>query len=176
MMGNGKQRRQEKRSERRQRLEAKGRAWAVELGCDLDAFGVGSNLHWAMLSFQNRLEQVELVPLGLSMSEFVTLWTIQVAGETPSTVVAAEVGLAPSGMTGLLGRLERRGLVTRRKDPDDGRGVLVEITDDGRRAAAEAFKAVNRTAQVMTGDLAVAGKKLLADSLRSVADRLDAAD
>lgn len=34
-------------------------------------------------------------------------------------------------MSGLLDRLVRRGLVTRRKNPDDGRSVIVELTADG---------------------------------------------
>jgi DNA-binding MarR family transcriptional regulator len=40
-------------------------------------------------------------------------------------------------MTTLLNRLEDAGLVRRSPDPDDGRALLVSITDAGRHAIAE---------------------------------------
>jgi DNA-binding MarR family transcriptional regulator len=40
-------------------------------------------------------------------------------------------------MTQLVGRLERDGLVRRRRAPADRRGVLVEITDAGRTLVAD---------------------------------------
>ncbi|MEU4688915.1 MarR family transcriptional regulator [Actinoplanes sp. NPDC023714] len=36
------------------------------------------------------------------------------------------------GMTQLVGRMEKAGLVRRAPDPADGRGVLVEVTGEGR--------------------------------------------
>lgn len=41
-----------------------------------------------------------------------------------------------SAITQLVTRLERDGLVERRPDPSDGRGVLVHITDTGRAVVA----------------------------------------
>ncbi|WP_127551304.1 MarR family winged helix-turn-helix transcriptional regulator [Actinoplanes sp. OR16] len=40
------------------------------------------------------------------------------------------------GMTQLVGRMEKAGLVRRAPDPADGRGVLVEITQEGRDVIA----------------------------------------
>ena len=40
-------------------------------------------------------------------------------------------------MTNVVRRLERLGLVARRPDPEDGRAVLVEVTEEGRRFYAE---------------------------------------
>ena len=45
-------------------------------------------------------------------------------------------------MTNTLKRLERRGLIQVRRHPRDGRGKLVSITADGRRARARAVAAV----------------------------------
>jgi len=44
-----------------------------------------------------------------------------------------------SRITRVIGRLERRGLVRRAASPEDGRGVLATITDDGRTAVAQAM-------------------------------------
>ena len=41
--------------------------------------------------------------------------------------------LSPAATTNRIKRLEERGLVVRRPDPDDGRFGVVELTDDGRR-------------------------------------------
>jgi DNA-binding MarR family transcriptional regulator len=39
--------------------------------------------------------------------------------------------LSSAGVTSRLDRLERRGYVRRLPDPDDRRGVIVELTDEG---------------------------------------------
>jgi DNA-binding MarR family transcriptional regulator len=45
----------------------------------------------------------------------------------------------PSRVTRQIRRLELQGLVRRTASPDDGRGVLATITDDGRAAVREAM-------------------------------------
>ena len=44
-------------------------------------------------------------------------------------------------MTNRIDRLEAAGLVRRRPDPDDRRGIRVELTDDGNRAWVESTNA-----------------------------------
>ncbi len=45
----------------------------------------------------------------------------------------------PSRVTRQIRRLEAQGLVTRTASPDDGRGVLATITDDGREVVQKAM-------------------------------------
>ena len=45
-------------------------------------------------------------------------------------------------MTSRLDRLERAGLIERRPDPGDRRGVLVRLTEQGGRVAEESLRAV----------------------------------
>jgi DNA-binding MarR family transcriptional regulator len=45
----------------------------------------------------------------------------------------------PSRVTRQIRRLELQGLVRRGASPDDGRGVLASITDEGRAAVTEAM-------------------------------------
>ena len=52
--------------------------------------------------------------------------------------VAESVLLSRSGLTRLVDRLERDGLVRRAACPDDARGSFAQLTDDGRRKLAEA--------------------------------------
>jgi DNA-binding MarR family transcriptional regulator len=50
--------------------------------------------------------------------------------------------LSSAGITSRIDRLERRGLVRRLDDPDDRRGVIIELTDEGQRVVDEAVAAL----------------------------------
>ena len=54
------------------------------------------------------------------------------------TELARSVLLSQSGVTRLVDRLEARGLVVREPCPEDRRGLLARITDDGRKRLGEA--------------------------------------
>jgi MarR family transcriptional regulator, organic hydroperoxide resistance regulator len=60
---------------------------------------------------------------------------VRIVGRFPG-ISAGEVSqilhLHPSTLTGVLKRLERRGLVIRRPDPTDARRALLTLTTDGR--------------------------------------------
>ena len=70
------------------------------------------------------------------------------------TELAETEALAQPTVTQLLDKLVRRGLVVRRKSPDDGRVVLVSITEDGAAQLAST-RAVNRElVRALVADLA----------------------
>src|SRR4051794_16318242 len=51
--------------------------------------------------------------------------------------LARLAGIAAPTATRMVDGLEARGLVTRRRDPDDGRAVLIALTADGEAALRE---------------------------------------
>jgi DNA-binding MarR family transcriptional regulator len=59
------------------------------------------------------------------------------------TTIGQWIVQTSGGLTATLRRLERRGLVERRPDPDDGRGRLVAMTDAGRAVHDAAFAQVD---------------------------------
>jgi DNA-binding MarR family transcriptional regulator len=78
-----------------------------------------------------------LSPLsGLSMTASATLSSIERLGPQRLTVLAAREGVTQPAMTQLISRLEESGLVRREASPEDGRVVLVVITDEGRAVQA----------------------------------------
>lgn len=86
------------------------------------------------------LQQECLEPLGLTFVEYTVLRVLDPGPLSPSKL--AERALRTTGgMTKLLDRLQRRGLVRRVPDPSDRRGVLVELTDDGHELSAKASAA-----------------------------------
>ena len=53
-------------------------------------------------------------------------------GELPVGKIGERLQVHPASVTSAVGRLEEAGLVRRNPNPDDGRGVLAVITDEGR--------------------------------------------
>lgn len=74
--------------------------------------------------------------------EFDVLSTLRRSGEphqlSPKHLVAATM-VTSGTMTNRLDRLVERGLVERRVDPHDGRGVVVQLTDEGLRRVDQAM-------------------------------------
>lgn len=69
----------------------------------------------------------------LSFTTLSVLDTLAVSGPKRLTELAKTEQISQPGLTQLVTRLERDGLVERRPDPADGRAVLVHITDSGRK-------------------------------------------
>ncbi|KAA1424648.1 MarR family transcriptional regulator [Mumia zhuanghuii] len=105
-----------------------------------------------------------LAPSGLSLTAVGTLATLERSGPTRLTRLATVEGVTQPAMTQLVTRLEKTGLVRRESDPEDGRAVLVAITDDG-----SAWLAHRRTLRAellgeLLADLSPADQQALADA------------
>lgn len=159
--------------DRRLHLESQGRDLATRLGIDIAAFGVGSNLHWAGTLMKLHFERAALRGLELTLTDFVTLWTVEVGGEMEAGDVAREAGLPKSSFSAVAKRLEQRGLLVRRPHPTDGRSWLLATTDEGSGLVERAFKAVNAESVRMTSSLSDRQIETLARLLRQVADQLE---
>jgi len=82
---------------------------------------------------------------GVNRGEVGALSALRVSGP-PHRLSPTRLGrglmLSSAGVTSRIDRLERRGLVRRLPDPDDRRGVIVELSDEGGRLVDEAVAAV----------------------------------
>ncbi|WP_329491232.1 MarR family transcriptional regulator [Kitasatospora sp. NBC_01246] len=81
---------------------------------------------------------------GLGEGEFDVLAALRRAGtpfERAPGELAAHTMVTTGAMTKRIDRLERAGLVTRRRSDEDGRGRVVALTPAGRRLIDEAFSA-----------------------------------
>jgi DNA-binding MarR family transcriptional regulator len=68
----------------------------------------------------------------ISFSAVATLSTLDSSGPYRLTELADRQGISQPSMTAMVSRLERQDLVERRRDPADGRIVLVVITGAGQ--------------------------------------------
>ena len=99
-----------------------------ELGSVLDFMRALWALDHALQSASKRMEAARGVTAPQRL-------VVRIVGRFPG-ISAGEVAeilhLHPSTLTGVLGRLESRGLLARRPDPGDGRRALLDLTARGR--------------------------------------------
>ncbi len=89
-------------------------------------------LLYASSNLVTRLYRPVLAKLGLSYPQYLVMLVLW---DSPSQSVGdlgAKLYLDSGTLTPLLKRMETAALLTRRRDPDDERRVLVELTDAGR--------------------------------------------
>lgn len=85
----------------------------------------------------------------------------------PMSQLAGRLKCEPSNITGLVDRMEKRGLVTREPDAKDRRIKLVTPTPDGREIAARIWTELDYAANPLAG-LAQEERETLRDLLRKV--------
>ena len=103
-------------------------------GVDLEVEGIVDRVNGLRRRF-NALLDVTLKEHGLTEGEWKVLNHLQLT-KTPrrsAGQLAKRAELSTGAMTNRLDRLEKAGLVRRLPDPDDRRGVLVELTKEGRK-------------------------------------------
>lgn len=97
-----------------------------------------------MRAQQILLAQVDgvLKPYGLTFARYeaLVLLTFSRAGELPMSKIGERLMVHPTSVTNTVDRLQRAGLVAKRPNPDDGRGILASITDKGREVCEEATR------------------------------------
>ncbi|MDO5097241.1 MAG: MarR family transcriptional regulator [Corynebacterium sp.] len=81
---------------------------------------------------RHRAEEI-LDPFGISFSryELLALLMFSRTGALPMSKASTRLNVPPASVTHTVSRLEKEGLVRRIPDPNDGRGTLVSITDQG---------------------------------------------
>lgn len=121
---------------------------------------VGRQLSFALYSASNRVIRLHrpfLEPLGLTYPQFLVMLALYES--TPRTVgeVGQELGMENGTLTPLLKRLESAGLVTRTRDQQDERRVLIELTEAGealREAACSIPEKIETACRLSDEDLA----------------------
>jgi DNA-binding MarR family transcriptional regulator len=125
-------------------------AWRRERpGLDLSGMAVVARL----LRVAHRFDEAQdefFAALGLKPGWLDVLGALRRAGDpyrlTP-TRLSEEALISTAGMTNRLDRLEQARLIQRLPDPDDRRGILVELTDEGLElvdAAVDAHRGLSR--------------------------------
>lgn len=78
-----------------------------------------------------RMYNEEASKYGATMATGFALLSIDREKGTPSTALGPKMGMEATSLTRTLKSMEERGLIIRKKNPEDGRGVLIHLTKEG---------------------------------------------
>lgn len=79
-----------------------------------------------------RMYNEEANKYGATMATGFALLSIDREEGTPSTALGPRMGMEATSLTRTLKTMEEKGLIVRKKNPEDGRGVLIYLTDFGK--------------------------------------------
>ena len=80
----------------------------------------------------SRMYNEEASKYGATMATGFALLSIDRDKGTPSTSLGPKMGMEATSLTRTLKSMEEKGLIIRKKNPEDGRGVLIFLTELGK--------------------------------------------
>jgi len=95
-----------------------------------------------------RMYNEEAKKFGSTMAVGFTLLSVDPKTGTPSTSLGPKMGMEATSLSRILKRMEEQGLIERKPNPNDGRGVLIHLTDFGlekRKDSKDAVLQFNET-------------------------------
>lgn len=110
---------------------------------DFDALLAVSNIYRAANAVRHRMERDILSPAGLSWGGFTILFVLWVWGDRETGELAEDCSVAKGTLSGMVATLERQGLVERSRHPEDGRKVVVRLTEQGLSSIEGIFPSFN---------------------------------
>jgi len=137
---------------------------------EIEAYQVTARISRIALHIARHQEEV-FGRFGLNRGEVGVLGALLLAGKDQQlspTQLFRGLMLSSAGITSRLDRLERRGYVKRTRHPSDRRGVLVSLTEAGRKVLEEAVAADAAGEQELLSALAKEERRALAVQLKKL--------
>lgn len=111
---------------------------------------------------------------GLTGPQLATLQEVARSGPLAASALARAVHLGNATMTGILGRLEKRGLVERERGESDRRKVVISITAGGRGVLARAPSLLQDRFRAELSGLKDWERMMMLANLQRIASMMDA--
>lgn len=92
------------------------------------------------------------------------------AGDMRLGEIASQARLSKQALTGLVALCEKDGLVTRERDPEDGRAFRISLTPRGRRLQQAAEATLAELDDEMVAELGTRRRDALIEALKGVMD------
>ncbi|GAA3453135.1 MarR family transcriptional regulator [Dactylosporangium matsuzakiense] len=132
--------------------------------------GIAASLQISVGRLVRRLRQTH-APGELTLSEASVLSRLDRGGPAAPGELAGDERVKPQAMGTTLQAMEQRGLVSRSPDPNDGRRVLMAITDEGRHLLTDRRSVKIQALTQAIGRLTDAERESLAEAAR-ILDKL----
>jgi DNA-binding MarR family transcriptional regulator len=130
----------------------------------------------SMASSWKRLQhgaEKNLLRIDLSVAELRILRVLREQGSSPMNRFAAETMLSQPSITGLVDKLEERGLVERVRSREDRREVLIAITEKGNQTYSKGMDLHRQFVEKALSALEDDEAKSLVSLLKKLADASD---
>lgn len=142
------------------------------------AGGTGRSILWSRPGFLvRRLHQIhvaiffeECAGQNITPVQFGVLSVLMENPGLDQITVAAKVGIDRTNVAEVIGRLEKRGLLTRQVNPADKRGRLVTLTPAGQDFVLSNRAAVERAQERLLAPLTPAEREQMVDLLSRLAE------
>jgi DNA-binding MarR family transcriptional regulator len=128
---------------------------------------LGFLLKHAQLSLGSKVEPA-LAPLGLDGREFAVLSVLVDEGPRSQQRLSQRMRVDRTTMVALVDGLERKGLVERRRQPEDRRAYEIHVLPAGRRTQARARRLVEAAEDDLLAPLSEGDRRLLRELLLDV--------
>ncbi len=151
-----------------QDVQERLRGLGIDVDLDFASMAAVANVFRVASAARSHLERTVLADVGLSFTAFTVMWVLWVWGEMESRELAIDAGITKGTLTGVVGTLEGRALVRRRRDDVDGRLVLVSTTPEGEALMVALFARFNEGESRVVAALDGAEREQLAHLLRKV--------
>lgn len=141
---------------------------------DVKAYQVTSRIARLALHIARHQEDV-FAGFGLNRGDVGVLSALRIAenNRLSPTQLFKGLMLSSAGITSRLDRLEKRGLVRRERHPNDRRGVLVELTGEGRSLLEQAVRANTAAERELVQGLDAAESEQLGGLLKKMLAALE---
>jgi DNA-binding MarR family transcriptional regulator len=103
--------------------------------------------------------------LGLNATDFECLSLISINGISTPKKLASHTGLSTGSTTALLDRLERAGFIRRKPNPQDRRGVIIELSEQWQQKAGPLVAGVQQAHRTLIAHYSDDELKTIADFL-----------
>ncbi|MEJ2112343.1 MAG: MarR family transcriptional regulator [Flavobacteriaceae bacterium] len=84
----------------------------------------------------NKMYNEEAAQFDTTMATGFALLSIDPENGTPSTSLGPKMGMEATSLSRTLKTMEEKGLIERKPNPEDGRGVIIHLTEFGREKRA----------------------------------------
>jgi DNA-binding MarR family transcriptional regulator len=112
-----------------------------------------------------------LEPFGIRPRHVAALIELRDRGELTQQSLCGQLHLDPTNLVAILNELEERGLATRRRDPEDRRRHLVEVSDEGIAVIEKVSKVMDGVEAELLDGLEPAEREQLEDLLTGIWER-----
>jgi len=109
-----------------------------------------------------------LEPFGIRPRHVAALIELRDGGELTQQALSAQLHLDPTNLVTILNELEQRGYAKRRRDPDDRRRHLVEISKKGKAVLEKVSEVMNAVEEELLADLEPAERRRLEGLLTAI--------